>query len=58
MAKYKVTVQYSNKPSTVYETDDKALAATFLRRELKKTKSVGFEGTAIFWNTKLQWRKR
>lgn len=58
MAKYKVTVQYKNKPSTVYETDDKALAKSFLKRELDRAKSVGFDGRAIFWNSTLKWRAR
>lgn len=58
MAKYKVTVQYTKKASTVFETNDKALAKIFLDRELKKAKDKSYEGSAIFFNDRLKWRKR
>ena len=58
MAKYEVTVQYPNKPSTVCETDDKKFAEDFLDRELKKAKDRNYDGQAIFFNGQLKWRKR
>lgn len=58
MARFQISIQYTNKISTEFKTDDKDLAKKFLLRSIKEATDGKTDAVAIFANNKLKWRKR
>lgn len=58
MAKFQIRIQYRDKASTEFETDDEDLASKFLVRSVKEARNGSTGAVAIFSNNKLKWRKR
>jgi hypothetical protein len=57
VAKYVVRIQFSNRPSTEYNTDDIKQANSIVKRETQEAKRPTSNINAIFVNGKMKWRK-